>query len=132
MKKENRNRQHGFSLLEIILLIVLLGIGIPPLANLMRANLTGTGKMSQISNTTFCARQRMEQVISDYTSRGYAYVTTTGQYPSRTDAGVTTTVSIATSTWCGNVYMQVTVTASVPNTGSTLSLVTYLPRDIFP
>jgi Tfp pilus assembly protein PilV len=132
MKEKSQNYQNGFSLIEIVLLIVLLGISIPPLANLMKSNLMTTGKLSNVSNATFCARQRMEQIISDYTSQGYAYITTSGRYLSRTDQNITTTVAVTTSTWSGQNYAQVTVTASVPNLTNSISLVVDLPGDLFP
>lgn len=131
---KTQNNQNGFSLIEVVLMIVILGIAVPPLINLMKTNLKGTGDLSQVSNATFIARQQMEQIISDYTSHGFSKTFRTGQYPSQTSNGITTTVIFdTTATWNGSRYATVTVTASVPNLSTnSISLMAYLPRDYFP
>jgi Tfp pilus assembly protein PilV len=127
-----RKRQNGFSIIEVILLIVLMGIAIPPLANLLRANLNSTGKMSNVSKTTFYLQQRMEQIIADYTRRnGYAYITVTGRYGSQTADGITTTVTVVTGTWNAVNYAKVTVTAAVPGMDRNISVTSCLPQGLF-
>jgi type II secretory pathway pseudopilin PulG len=134
MKKENFKIQKGFSLLEVILLIVLLGIAIPPLAALLKTNLISTGKMTNVSKTSFYAEQRMEQVIADYTgqgSGGYAYITTSGRYPAQTVDGITTTVTVTTGTYGTITYAKVTVTAPIAGMNSSISFSTCLPNGLF-
>ena len=122
----------GLSLIEIILLIVMLGIAVPPLANLMKTNLVASGRISNVPKTAFYAQQRMEQVIADYTSQGYSYITTNGRYGPQVLGGVTTSVSVATGTWSGIQYARITVTADVPNLARTITLTTDVPQDLFP
>jgi len=124
-------KQDGFSLIEIVLLIVLMGIAIPPLAHLMKINLISSGKLSSMSKTSFYAQQRMEQVIADYTANGYTALTTNGRYSTQTVGGVTTSVSITASTWTGINYATVTISASIPNVpGSYFTVVTCLPQGL--
>ncbi len=124
-------KQDGFSLIEVVLLIVLLGIAIPPLAHLMKTNLVSSGKLSSMTKTSFYAQQRLEQVISDYTANGYTALTTNGRYATQTVGGITTTVSVSTATWTNIDYATVTVTASIPNVpGSNFTVVTCLPQGL--
>ncbi len=124
--------ENGLSLIEIILLILMLGIAIPPLANLMKTNLVASGRLANVPKTAFYAQQRMEEVIADYTSQGYAYITAGGRYSSETIGGVTTAVSVSTGTWNSIQYARITVTAAVPNMSGNISLTTDVPQELFP
>ena len=76
----------GFSLIEAIAVMVLLGIGIVAIMSMFS---TGTRTLSLNVDSqvaTQLVQQRAEQILADRRnpSRGYAYVTTDNRYPNET------------------------------------------------
>ncbi len=68
--------QKGFTLIELIILIVILGIAVVPLTHLVTSNQKAIGQMALYVQAEFFTQSVMEEVIADYKSnaRGYAWV----------------------------------------------------------
>jgi Tfp pilus assembly protein PilV len=108
--------EKGFSLVEVIVIVLLLGISVLPLSRLAISNLDSGRTYNLIMKGTFYAQEIMERLIADYmaNSRGYNWVI--ANWPgtvSGSPEGYTGTVSIsAPSTVNGVTYVTVTVTVS--------------------
>ena len=109
----------GFSLIEIILVIVIIGITIPPILTLFTQNLTDSTESEVYTKATLYAEERMEEILGDKRAAsagyGWSFILQSGQYP--TDApetGFTRSVSIdATGNSYGGVtYAEIVVTVS--------------------
>ena len=90
----------GFSLIELIMIIVLSGIGMYTLMDLTSWNLINTQNSETVTRAVLNAREKMDEIIADRKSpvRGYNYVVTPGQYPSEVlEHGFTRSVSIDTT-----------------------------------
>lgn len=90
----------GFTFIEVILIIVVLAISIPPLVSLLSSNLINSTKSKIITQAVIYAQEKMDEIIADKRSpnRGYNWVVTPNQYSSDIPAsGFTRSVLIDTS-----------------------------------
>jgi len=113
-------KQDGFSLVEIIVVIVVLGIAVFPLSRLLRINLVSSTKAERIARAAFLAQEKMEEIIGDYnySGRGYAYVTDVYNYPDEDVGGFTRSVDVdTTGNLNGITCAEITVTVNSVETG---------------
>lgn len=120
----------GLTLIEVILVVVVMAIAVPSLMSLMSSTLFHSGKSSILSQASIFAQEKIEEIIADKKSaaRGFAYVTTTGRYPTDSPAnGFTRSVVVQTSgmIYNGVPYAHVEVTVSHPEI-SNITLSTWL------
>lgn len=108
--KKQTESEKGFTLIELVIVIVLLGISILPLSNLLRQNLKSTAEVEIIAKASFFAQQKIEQVLRDYNATGNANITP-GDY-SESNSGMTCSVSSSLDSLNGIRYYDVTVTVS--------------------
>ncbi len=90
----------GFTLIQIVITIVVLGIAVPPLIDLLSSNLIHSGKSEAMTQAVVYGRDKMDEIIADKKSpaRGYNWVVTPGQYASEVPAtGFTRVVIIDTT-----------------------------------
>ena|GEM_PF-6745611 len=116
VRHDGRGKEGGFTLVELVIVIMLLGIAVFPLSNLLRSNIRSSVENEQISKSAFFAQMKMEQIIADYKARGVADITASAY--DDTWEGLTCTVTrdpAASGEWNtldGVNYVTVTVTVS--------------------
>lgn len=103
-------RENGFTLVELVVVIVLMGISIIPLSRLLRQNIKTSVEVEQISKASFFAQQKIEQVLRDYNATGVANISTDDY--SETSDGMTCTVSTSLDSLNNTRYYDVVVTIS--------------------
>ena len=108
--KQLIQKEHGFTLLEIILVIVVIGIAIPPVLSLFTQNLTDSIESEVYTKANLHAMERMDEILGDKRAvddgYGWSYILQSGQYPNDTpESGYTRSVSIDTT---GNSFGGVT------------------------
>lgn len=135
--------EKGVTLLELILLIVVLSIAMLPLSRLVTMNLKFSSEMTKVTEATFKAQDKMEQVLADYTQTtdGFDSLAVHGydsdSYPTpvnasfyhEVDNGYTMEVAIDTALsnmLNGIRYLDVTVTVSEQNLPRPLELSAWL------
>ena len=108
----------GFTLIEVIMIIVVFAIAVPTLMTVLSATLDSSNKSVVISQAATYAQEKIEEIIGDKRnpSKGFDWVTTTGRYSSDVPAVGFSRSIIITS---GNVqngvsyaYVQVKITHS--------------------
>ena len=74
----------GFTLIEIVVIIVVLAIAIPSIMTLLSSLLTDSSKYEIITQAATYAQEKIDEIIADKRSsdRGYNWVVTTGRYQS--------------------------------------------------
>lgn len=126
-----RGNESGFSLIELVLVIMILSVALLPLiTQTIQATVHGADGQV-VSTAAFLARERMEQVETDEGSTvvGYAGVTN-ARYPDESSIpgfpGYTRIVRVsADSTFSGQTFKSVKVTATAPN-GQAVTLATWV------
>ncbi len=99
LKNKLENCQ-GFTFVEVIIIIVILGIAIPALMSLLSSNLIDSAKFKIITEANVYAQEKLDEIIADKKSpaRGYNWVITAGRYLDDVPAnGFTRTVFIDTT-----------------------------------
>lgn len=109
----------GYSLIEIILVILILGIAIPPIIHLFSYNLENSVQSEAYTRATYFAEEKMEEILADkrasYAGKGYNYILAPGRYPDDVpETGFTRTITIDTlnKVLNGVHYAEITVTVS--------------------
>jgi Tfp pilus assembly protein PilV len=129
--------EKGFSLVEVIVIILILSITVLPLSHLAISNIDSGRTYTLMTRGTFYAQEIMESIMADYIAgadagRGYNYVIAT--WPgtvSNPPTGYTGTVSISAPTTVNGVtYVTVTVTVSA-NGMPNIVLSTWLSNGVF-
>jgi prepilin-type N-terminal cleavage/methylation domain-containing protein len=91
--------ESGFSLVEVIMAIVIMGIAVVPISRLAILNLTSGARYTTMTKALFYAQSGMEQLFSDYGAkndgRGYAWVRSNWPGTSTPATGFTRTVTIS-------------------------------------
>jgi len=62
------NKEHGMSLVEVVVMIVVLGLSIGPLSKLAKINLNSGAKAAEQTKAVLYAKGIMEHIIADYRS----------------------------------------------------------------
>ena len=121
----------GFSLIELVLVILLLGLATLPLVNQITMTSQHAADGQSAASAVLLARERLEEAAADRAApgRGYAWVTTANYPVENPVAGFpgysrTTTVS-ADSTYLSITFKVVTVTVTSP-TAPALSTATWV------
>ena len=130
--KKNFKSEAGFTLIEIVLFIILVGVALVPLTRLSVSNLESGAQYVGITEAQFYIQEIMEDLIADYEAddagRGYDWVRTNwpGTVSSTSPSGFAGSVSISSEqTLNGVTYCTVTIAvtgASIPN----MSLTTWI------
>ena len=116
MRQRTRSEQ-GFTLIEAIIAIVVLGIAVPVVVVLLRSAGLQSAKAERLSQATLMAQGKMDQVIADKKARGYAYVCSLfaedpDHYDDEPSPGYTRAVTATDDTLEGVAYKEVTVTVA--------------------
>ncbi len=118
VKKYFWQKEQGFSLIEVVIIILIIGIAMVPLSRVTVANLKRGGDQSLITQSMFYAEERMEEIIADCAAddagRGYAWTVSNWDGNSDSPAtGFTRTVDISAESTADSVdYVELTVTVS--------------------
>ena len=113
--KKNLIKSDGYSLIEMILVILILAIAIPPIVNIFSQNLSKNVNSEIYTKATLHAEKKMEEILSDKRVYSYAYVTTNDRYQDESpETGFLCCVSIidANKIINGIPYAEVVVTVS--------------------
>lgn len=128
---KHRHDEAGFSLIELILVILIMGLALLPLVTQQLESTIHSGDGQAASVAAFLCRERLEEVLADNASPHYGYAAITdARYPAEaTIAGFpgfqrTTDVS-ADSTRGGLTYKAVRVTVT-PTTLPAISMTTWV------
>jgi Tfp pilus assembly protein PilV len=122
------SRQEGVSLIEAIILILILTISIPPIAQLLQENLYSSLRMNSLNKASYFAQQRLEQIVADYANDSIGYTgITEGSYGTQTpESGFETDVTITAAVENGIDYKEITVTCTNPQSDQMVSLKTWI------
>lgn len=118
----NARKEHeGFTLIEMVLIIVIAGVAILPLSMLFANTSIRSGDARNATTAAQLAQAKMEELTADKNSvaRGFSYLLT-GNYPAESPvtgfSGYNRSVSFAIdSTYDGVTFRTVSVTVSCPN-----------------
>ena len=111
-------REEGFSMMEVVLLLVILAIALVPLTRLATSNLKFGAQYSMMTRAMGYAQEAMEEIIADYRAesagRGYDWVRSNWDGATASPAtGYTRSVDISSEmTLNGVTYVNVTVSVS--------------------
>jgi prepilin-type N-terminal cleavage/methylation domain-containing protein len=109
--------ESGFSLVEVVLAIVIMGIAVVPISRLAIMNLKSGARYTTMTKALFYAQSGMEQLFSDYgaldAGRGYTWVRSNWPGTSTPATGFTRTVTISAQQTLNSVkYVEVHVQIS--------------------
>ena len=106
--------QKGFTLIELIMVIVILGIALFPLLRLLSSVLVDTNSGDVLSQASFLAQSKLEKIISEKHAHGFDWVVAQYAYESETPVtGFVRTVSIDTTNMSLNQVRYALVQVSV-------------------
>ena len=107
-------RSEGFSLIEVILVVLIIAIAIPPIIHLFSYNLTNSMDSEIYTKACYLAEEKMEDIFADKraTGRGYDYLVSAERYPEdKPETGFTRTVTIdASKTYNSISFAEIVVT----------------------
>jgi prepilin-type N-terminal cleavage/methylation domain-containing protein len=108
-----RRCQRGYSLIETIMVMAFLGVAFVAILNVMSTGVSQSVDTELMTKAVTLAEEKMEKVVGDKTSRGYAYLIG-ANYPVENNpnslTGFTRTVSITTY----STYKSIQVTVTHP------------------
>ncbi len=84
--RHRTNDQAGFTLIEIILVMIFLSVALLATMNMISTSLSKSFDMDIISTANNLANEQMEKIFTDKKSKGYGYVVSEN-YPPETNAG---------------------------------------------
>ena len=116
--KNTLNKSDGYSLIEMILVILILAIAIPPIVNIFSQNLTKNVNSEIYTKAILHGEEKLEEILSDKRVHSYSYVTTNDRYQEESpETGYSRSVSIidASKIINGIPYAEVIVTVSHAN-----------------
>jgi prepilin-type N-terminal cleavage/methylation domain-containing protein len=126
----NRMKNEGFTLIEVILVVVIMAIAIPGLITVL--SVITQGQVNTVGTTTaaLLAQERLEEIVADKRSpnRGYAFVVNGNYAPDVPMAGYNRSVNIVcvaatdlnTAVPCDTGYKRVAVTVQAAGVGPTV------------
>lgn len=109
--------ERGFSLIEVIMVIVVLGIFAPALVVMVRSAGVQNAKAERLTQATLLAQGKMEEVISEKKSRGYTFMDSllaadSTHYDDAPVSGYARSVTWVDSSYDGVVFGEVSVRVS--------------------
>lgn len=129
--RRTRSSERGFTMVELVMVLVLVAVGVPPLISIGNTCLQKMHQGSYATVGTALAQEKLETILGDKAapSRGFSYIVT-GNYPAEPNvAGFTTyarSVTIDTdSTYNSVTFRCVTVTVTTPD-GQACALSTWV------
>ena len=95
--------QAGYSLIEIIVTIVFVGIALPSLIAFFTHIMTDSVENGAYTQAIVLTQSKMEEITADKLSdaRGYDYIRTAGQYPAETIGQFTRTTTVTDTIFSG-------------------------------
>ena len=117
MKRLLRN-SNGYSLIEIIMVVIILAIAIPPIINIFSQNLTNNVNSEIYTKAVYHAEEKLEKILSDKRANSYNYIVAEDRYQNDApESGFTRTVSINDNNNIinGIPYAEIIVTVSHSN-----------------
>jgi prepilin-type N-terminal cleavage/methylation domain-containing protein len=112
------SKSDGYSLIEIILVILILAIAIPPIVNIFTQNLNKNVNSEIYTKASLFAEEKLEEILSDKRVHSYSFITSNDRYQDDSPAtGFTRSVSINDNNKIidGIPYAEVIVTVSHSN-----------------
>ena len=118
------NKEAGYSLVELIATVILVGIAVPGLLIFLTESMTDTAKNEIISQAIQLAGQKMEQICADKNelTRGFSYIGTPGRYPGETINQFTISVLVQSLVLNNVEALEVKVIVSHPAMGESYNL----------
>lgn len=113
--KNYKERSEGYSLIEMILVIMILAVAIPPIINIFSQNLIKNVNSEIYTKAVLYAEEKLEQILSDKRNYSYSYIVSQNRYPEDTpESGFSRSVSItdANKIIMGIPYAEVVVTVT--------------------
>lgn len=111
LRKLSKNSK-GFTLVEVVVVIVVLAIAIPALVQLSAFILEKGDKSAVVSRAALLAQEKIEEILADKrdTTKGYDWIIASGSYPTETlPNGYTRRVTVTTNTRNGVDYAHIRV-----------------------
>ena len=68
------SNQTGFTLIELVLTVIIVGICFLSLVAVFSTSLVGSSDSEHTTIATFLAQEKMEQILADKNGRGYGYI----------------------------------------------------------
>lgn len=103
--------KQGFTLIEMIMVTVFLGVAIVATMNMMSTGVTDTIKIELLNTATNLANEKLEAIFTDKKSKGYGYIQQ-NNYPTETNpnghTGFSRYVTIFDQTTYKEVIVRVT------------------------
>lgn len=132
LKSCSTNRENGYSLIELIVTIILIGIAFPGLLGFFASSMIDTVKNDVINEAVLLAGEKMEQITADKNepTRGIDYITTPNQYPSESLGQYTRGVVIQTKIIDNISVIEVIVSITHPVISNSFTL-THLFTDYY-
>jgi type II secretory pathway pseudopilin PulG len=96
LESRSFSKEGGYSLVELIVTIILIGIAFPGLLGFLTNSMFDTIENDIINKAVLYAGEKMEQITADKNepTRGIGYITTPNQYPSESIGEYTRSVTI--------------------------------------
>lgn len=123
--------QRGYTLIELVMTLMLLGIGVPTLITVGNQCLQGLHQGAYVTTASSLAQEKLEKILSDRdaANRGYSYIIA-GNYPAENPVsgftGFSRAVTVAAdSTYDSITFRNVSVTVTCPD-GTTCTLFTWV------
>ena len=108
----------GYSLIEIIMVVIILAIAIPPIINIFSQNLTHNVNSEIYTKANYFAEKKLEEILADKRSNSYSYIVAENRYQNDTPGtGFTRTISIDENNKIinGIPYAEIIITVSHSN-----------------
>ncbi len=83
--RSQKRAEAGFTLIELILVMVFLGVALVATMNVMSTSIEDSVKMELFTTALNLANKKLEQIVADKKNKGYGYIQT-ANYPSEVDA----------------------------------------------
>jgi len=130
-RARTRGRQAGYSLIELVMALVVVGVALPPMITIGNQCLQNMHQGAYVTAEVSLAQEKLEQLIADEASagRGYSYIVS-ANYPAENPitgfTGYSRSVTIAAdSTYNSMTFRNVKVTVTGPD-GTSANLSTWL------